>query len=255
MKNILFFFCMLCAVDIFVDTSLFVCVYGAGLFVGIVLFTLRLLRIWKVSGGKNLPTLAEKGDRGLIVVSNHPSLLEPIALIGLFAHWYVFNIKYGPWNMAEAGNFRRGLFRLLEQRIIFVDRKSEASKTAGYLRAKTLLKSGAILLIFPEGGRTYKGKVGEFVVAGNGSKVRPFTKGAASLALQTHAMVVPIWVEGTDKVSPNIATARYLFPRLWRPVKISIGKPIIFPENINVETATHELEKAVLAAGTNHRIN
>jgi 1-acyl-sn-glycerol-3-phosphate acyltransferase len=204
---------------------------------------------------ENLPTLAEKGDKGIVMVSNHPSLLEPIALPALFAHWYFFDMKYGPWNIAETGNFKRGLFRLLEQRIIFVDRKSEESKTRGSLRAKTLLKSGAIILIFPEGGRTCSGKLGEFLVdvnsdgikeKGNRPKIRPFTKGAATLAIQTQAMVIPIWVEGTDKVSPNGKKVRYPFPRFWRKVKIIIGKPVIFPADVSAEAATHELERAVL---------
>ena len=230
-----------------------VCVYIAGLFIGSALFVLRLFRIWKVTGMENLPTLREKGNRGIVIVSNHPSLLEPIILPGIFAHWYFFDMKYGPWNMAETGNFKRGLFRLLEERIIFVDRKSQTSKAHGFLQAKILLESGTIVLIFPEGGRTCSGKLGRFLVDSNSSgteenkpKIRPFTKGAAMLAIQTQAIVVPIWVEGTDKVSPNGKAARYPFPRFWRKVNVAIGRPIVFPADVSAETATHELEKAVL---------
>jgi 1-acyl-sn-glycerol-3-phosphate acyltransferase len=112
------------------------------------------------------------------------------------------------------------------------------------------------MLLFPEGGRTCSGtphigvintclvdRVGE---NGNSPKIRPFTKGAALLAIQTQAMVIPVWVEGTDAVSPNINVVRYPFPRLWKRVTIVIGMPIIFPADAPVETATHELEKAVL---------
>lgn len=228
--------------------------YMVGLFIAGLLSILRLTRIWKVHGTENLPTLTEKGNRGLIMVSNHVSLLEPIALIGLFARWYVFDMKYGPWNIAETANFRRGLFRLLDGRIIFVNRKDKESKRIGYLRAKKLLRDGAVFIIFPEGGRTYKGKNEELISDGGkegaelNGKIRPFAKGAGLLALETEAMVIPVWVEGTDKVSPNMHVARYPLLRLWKPVKIFIGKPIIFAENVSAETATHDLERAVLGA-------
>jgi 1-acyl-sn-glycerol-3-phosphate acyltransferase len=211
--------------------------------------------MWEVTGMENLPTLAEKANRGIIMVSNHQSLLEPIILIGLFGHWYIFNMKYAPWNIAETGNFKRGLFRLVEGRIIFVDRKSEQSKKDGFSKAKSILKSGGIVIVFPEGGRTSSARPGECLIEGvdkngnsseNRPKIRHFSRGAALLAIQTQAMVIPVWVNGTDKVSPNMKVARYRFPRFWRRVTIAIGKPMSFPTDMSVEVATHELEKAVL---------
>jgi 1-acyl-sn-glycerol-3-phosphate acyltransferase len=220
--------------------------YLAGVFIGACLLILRIFKIWKVNGIENIPTLEEKGDRGLILVSNHPSLLEPIALVGLFAHWYIVRPKLGPWNIAETSNFRRGFFRLMKPRLIFVDRNSISSEACAIRQAKTLLESGAVFIIFPEGGRTYRGAKNKFLTGNNNGKIRVFKGGAGFLAIQTQAIVLPVWVQGTDKVVPNIETARYSMMRFWRPVSIKIGKSIDFASSISVEEATRALEKAVL---------
>src|ERR1035437_5712220 len=87
--------------------------YFVGILIGLCLLLLRVLGIWKVKGMENFPTLEQKGGHGLILVSNHPSLLEPIALIGLFMPWYILRPIYGPWNIADTTNYRRGLFHLM----------------------------------------------------------------------------------------------------------------------------------------------
>lgn len=226
-------------------------VYLFGMFIAVCVLLLRVLEIWKIKGVQNFPTRAQKGDRGLIIVSNHPSLLEPIALLALCAHWYVFTLKYGPWNIAETKNFRRGLFRLMEPRLLFVDRKSKLSRFSVLRQATELLQGGAIFLLFPEGGRTSSVSSEQLIVAKNGARIRSFEVGAGFLAIKTKAMVVPVWVEGTDKVSPNRSDARYssLF-RFWKPVTVTIGKPVIFAEGVTAEQATRYLEKTVLDLAT-----
>jgi 1-acyl-sn-glycerol-3-phosphate acyltransferase len=232
----------------------FVPAYCAGVFIAVSLTLLRALRIWKIKGMDNIPTLKEKGDRGLLVVSNHLSLLEPIALIGLFAHWYLFNLKYGPWNIAEKANFKRGLFCLMETRIIFVERGSVSSRVESLRRARAILEDGGIVLVFPEGGRTCSCRPGEKLLMGrNGKVMREFKGGAAHLASHTNAMVLPIWVDGTDRVSPNGRSgsgevARYpFFLRLWRCVDVNIGTPIDDLHGQAEMDATHVLEAAVLS--------
>lgn len=220
--------------------------YFAGIFVGICLIIFRVLRIWKITGMENFPTLKEKRKCGLLLVSNHPSLLEPIALVGLFMSWYIIRPHYGPWNIAEITNFRRGFFRLMTSRIIFIDRNKVSSETRAILRANKLLKSGAVVIMFAEGGRTYRGKEGGFLFSENGNKIRKFKNGVGLLAVRTQAVVLPVWVEGTDKVTPNLDNARYSLPRFWKPVRISIGRPRIFESGSSLEQVTREIERAVL---------
>jgi len=221
--------------------------YFTGIFIGVCILILRAFGIWKVRGMENFPTLEQKGGRGLILASNHPSLLEPITLTSLFLHWYILRPNYAPWNIAEITNYRRGLFRLMGTRLIFVDRKKTLSETRAILLTRKILKSGAVVIIFPEGGRTFKGPADQFRVGKNGKKIRVFKNGVGFLATQTQAMVLPVWVEGTDMVSPNRSLARYpMLLRLWKPVSITIGPPKIFTNGILAEQATGEIERAVL---------
>lgn len=220
--------------------------YFVGISIGLCILILRAFGIWKVRGMENFPTLEQKGKRGLILVSNHPSLLEPITLTSLFVHWYILRPNYAPWNIAEITNYKRGLFRLMGSRLIFVDRKKTSSEARAILLAKKILKSGAVVIIFPEGGRTFKGPADQFRVGKNGKKIRAFQNGVGFLATQTQAMVLPVWVEGTDMVAPNGDIARYPMLRLWKPVSVTIGQPIIFTNGESAEQATHELERAVL---------
>jgi hypothetical protein len=66
-------------------------------------------------------------------------------------------------------------------------------------------------------------------------------------------MVLPIWVDGTDKVSPNgksgsgkVARYPYLL-RLWRHVEVSVGKTIVGLRGLEEKDATDVLEVAVLS--------
>jgi 1-acyl-sn-glycerol-3-phosphate acyltransferase len=84
-------------------------------------------------------------------------------------------------------------------------------------------------------------------VGKNDKKIRVFKNGVGFLATQTQAMVLPVWVEGTDMVAPNRNLARYpILLRLWKPVSITIGRPIIFTADVSAEQATGEIEKVVL---------
>jgi 1-acyl-sn-glycerol-3-phosphate acyltransferase len=227
----------------------FMPVYAVGFVVGVALLVLRFFGIWRIKGMENMPSLQEKGDRGLIVVSNHPSLLEPIALIGLFFSWYLLHpFKYGPWNMPEVKNYRRGVYKLLEQRLVFVDREKKISGGKALVQAIKLLKSGAVFLLFPEGGRTSSAKPDDVLIEKGTRRMRSFEPGAAQLALRTGAIVLPIWVEGTDHASPRLANARLSFPRFWKRVTISIGEKMVVSTDTPEERVTEILQNAVLSA-------
>jgi len=227
----------------------FVPVYIIGCFLGIMLLVLRGLRIWKIEGLENLPTLEEKGDRGLLLVSNHPSLLDPLVLIGFFFPWYAFSpLRYGPWNMAEQKNYRRGLFALMEPRLVFLDRDDPSSGMKSFRKAKGLLEGGSIFILFAEGGRTFKGIPKELILETNGRKIRPFNAGAGLLATQTDAITVPVWIDGTDAVCPNLQVARYTLPRFWKRVRISFGKRMEFADSVRAKEGTGQLQTAVLGA-------
>ena len=80
-------------------------------------------------------------------------------------------------------------------------------------KAIKYLNKGEIVCIFPEGGRTPTGFMGK----ATGS-------GAAVMALETGAPIVPVFIEGTF----DVWSRHKKLPKLNKKVKITIGKPINF---------------------------
>jgi long-chain acyl-CoA synthetase len=79
-----------------------------------------------------------------------------------------------------------------------------------------VLKEGKAICLFPEGGRTFDGKL------------LPFKKGVGILSKELDVPLVPTLIEGTFEVLPRGA----IRPRL-KKIKVTFGKPI-YPEEINV---------------------
>jgi glycerol-3-phosphate dehydrogenase (NAD(P)+) len=146
----------------------------------------------------------------VIIASNHRSFLDPF-VIGTMARrpmYYVakremFTARWRSWVLSALGAFP-------------VDRGT--GDAAMIETAKAILERGDILLMFPEGTRTRPGPLG---------KPR---RGAARLALETGAPVVPVAVIGTEAVR-----------RGWRirphKVRIRAGLPLRFPRVENPSLA------------------
>lgn len=210
-------------------------------------------------------------EEKLIIVSNHPSLLEPVVLplMGfpwmnfpwVFSPvWYRFKFCLGwfrelqkefslqekliPANVPDKQNFYEPPYWRLFQGInIPVDRNGGAHGRIGTIMAlKEILESGGRVLIFPEGTRTFKAIKKSRITSANSRELGKLRDGAAWLALKTNARILPIWVEGTDKVLPN---NKLPLPRLWHRIIIKIGNPFIVQGDTRKE-ATLEITQALL---------
>jgi len=200
----------------------------------------------------------------LIIVSNHPSLLEPwvIPLIGfpwmnfpwLFSPlWFKIRLslswfrelrkefslprKLIPANVPDKDNFydpsHLRLFRVIN---VPVDRKGGMqSRTITVLGIKRVLENGGRVLIFPEGTRTFKAVDKSKISSAKGKKLGRLKDGAGWLALKTGAKILPIWVDGTDKVLPN---NKWPFPRVWHQITIKIGNVFSVHEYTRQEATT-----------------
>jgi len=154
-------------------------------------------------------------EGAVIIASNHRSFLDPF-VIGTMARrpmYYVakqemFTRPWRSWVLSSLGAFP-------------VERGT--GDAAMIETATAILERGDILLMFPEGTRTRPGPLG-----------KP-KRGAARLALQTGAPVVPVAVIGTEAVR-----------RGWRirphKVRIRAGRPLRFPR---VESPSPALAGAV----------
>ena len=211
-------------------------------------------------------------EEKLIIVSNHPSLLEPVLLPFMGFPWmnfpWVFSsqwsrIKFSlrwfsrlrkelalpkkliPANVPDRQNFfDYGFWRLFQGINIPVDRNGKPQDRISTISAlKDVLEDGGRVLIFPEGGRTFKAVQNSRFKSIGGKEVGKLKHGAAWLAINTDARVLPIWIEGTDRVLPN---NKLPLPRLWHRITIKIGKPFLISGS-GREEATSEIRQALLA--------
>ena len=174
----------------------------------IIRFIMTILFRPKIYGLENLP------DSGpVIIASNHISNFDP-PLIACFIP------SQRPVNyMAKDELFFNAFMRWLWKNLhAFPVKRGMADRNA-IRTAISILQSGNIVGLFPEGTRSKTGKLG---------KPEP---GIAMIAIKAKAVIVPCALAGTNR----IFTRGCLFPQL----SMSLGKPIIF-ECVKADKATIE---------------
>ena len=250
------------------ETRFLVVNYFLGPTLGILICLLEASGRLKFVHFERFPIWGEK----LIIVSNHPSLLEPVILPLIGFPWmnfpWVFSLKWSriklslswfkelqreftlqkkliPVNVPDKKNFYGPLYlRLLQGANVSVDRNGRPQRRMSTVSAlRKILENGGRVLIFPEGGRTFKAIEKSTVGNTNGKQLGKLKDGAAWLALKTNARILPIWVDGTDRVLPN---NKFPLPRLWRKMTIILGHPFLVREDTRQE-ATFEITQSLLA--------
>lgn len=225
--------------------------YIVGTIVGGSVFLLRILGRIKITHWERFPKYSRNPElfkRGLIVVSNHPSLLEPLLVAGLFFTQYLIHpFKLSPWNIPEEKNYKNVWWRWAKSRIIWVSRGSPEKARKTFIKVKNVIDSGGIVILFPEAGRTFKRKK---LYSEKGKAIAFLQEGIGLLIRKTEAPVLFIWVEGSDNFFPNTLwvdenTSKFSFPRLWKIITIKIGDTIIF-EKKSKEELTQEVAAKLL---------
>ena len=175
----------------------------------------KLFRI-KVFGSENIPK-----HTSYIVASNHRSHLDPPVLNACFPEPLVF--------LAKEDLFKPPIGWILKHmRAIPLKRSSEDIDTLG--KVISLLENGCPVAIFPEGTRA---RPGEFL--------RP-KPGVGLLAIKSKAPVVPVLIEGTDKVFPRGSK----IPKPLYPIQVYIGKPLTFPDLPDKPAGYKEVARTVM---------
>ncbi|MDD4879022.1 MAG: lysophospholipid acyltransferase family protein [Candidatus Omnitrophica bacterium] len=174
----------------------------------------RIFFCLKVKGAENIPA-----EGKFIIAANHSSYLDPVAIgaaVPRQIKWIVRKDVYDVWWLkplfASTGMIREN---------------GSVGKAIG------LLGKGEVLGVFPEGSRSYDGRLG----AGK--------RGAAIMALKSGAPVIPCAVKGAFKAYPRSA----VFPRPC-PVEIIIGKAIEHvkaddPDNRTIDSALAGIMAAI----------
>ena len=159
-----------------------------------------LVRV-KVSGRKNIDP-----KTSYVFVANHQGAFDIFSIYGYLNHNFKWMMKkellkfpvVGP-SCAAAGH-------------IFVDNSSPSAIRRTMEKAERTLQDGMSLVVFPEGSRTFTGKMGKF------------HKGAYQLAMEFGLPVVPVTIDGAFEVMPRTT----ILPH-WGTIKLTIHKPVTPP--------------------------
>jgi len=217
-------------------------IYTIGLLLGLFLYLLRILEWVKIEHWERFP----KRRKRVLVVSNHPSLLEVVLVPVLFFRDYILHpFNFSPWNVPDKKNYYdRWYWAWAKIRLVPIDREDDREAFRALRRIKKILDFGGIVILFPEGGRTFKGKT--FFTSDKGKKLRILKEGIGWLILKTNPLIVPVWIDGVEKVLPNKPDKLYhCIPRFWKGVTVKIGEPIHI-EDKKKEEITQEIALILL---------
>lgn len=173
---------------------------------------------------------------GMLILSNHPSLIETLVLPALFWPKFWARPSMVPISTPDEGNFMEA--KLFDSKIkklvksfmqsvptIPIDRSNTLRAGKGMMRIKQSLDSGKTPLLFPEGGRTGKEKNPENLREYEGRFIRRFQPGIAAMLKKTENpfILLPVWIEGAEKVLP-INSRMPSFGR-GKKIRIHFGTP------------------------------
>jgi 1-acyl-sn-glycerol-3-phosphate acyltransferase len=139
-----------------------------------------------------------------IFVSNHQSMLD----IAVMFQALPVNLRY--ILKAELKKVPLIGWYSWAMGMVFVDRRDTVRAKASLARAGELIRGGASIIAFPEGTRSR-----------DGGQILPFKKGVFVTALHAGVPVVPVSVEGAQKVLPSDG-----FRVRPGEVRVKVGKPI-----------------------------
>jgi 1-acyl-sn-glycerol-3-phosphate acyltransferase len=260
--------------------NIFIFIYVVGTICGLYICLLEVFGRIRFNSYARLPFWEGK----LILASNHPGWLDVVIIPMLYFPWWFREILVGikelslwplkiikqesnsdiftkyfkdiPVSTADKHNLRHfGWF--LEGWNIFINRREgEVRERSSALKsAVDILNNNGRIVIFPGGGRDFKAEEngdGIYDIKTRQLILRRPKRGIGWVVKRTGATIVPIRLEGTDKVLPNKANERLLpflrferyILRIWSPIVIRVGKPLKFPIGTKVEVV---LEKYIEA--------
>lgn len=165
-----------------------------------VCLALTLVRV-KVEGRENISK-----STSYVFVANHQGAYDIFAVYGYLNHDFRWMMKKGLRKFPVIGAACAAAGH------IFVDNSSTSAIRHTMEKAEKVLANGTSLVIFPEGARTFTGKM------------RPFKKGAFQLAMEFSLPVVPVTIDGSFEVLPRTS----IIPH-WGTIKLTIHPAVAPP--------------------------
>jgi 1-acyl-sn-glycerol-3-phosphate acyltransferase len=190
----------------------------------------RVLYRFKVTGDEHIPTTG-----AAIMISNHVSYVDAVLLMAASPRPIRFIMDHRIFAIPVLG----WLFKLGKAIPIAPQKENPAAYERAFAEARQVLAAGDLLAIFPEGGITRDGSLGEF-------------KGGIMKVLQTNPVpVVPmaltnLWGSYFSRVEKGTAMARPFRRGLFSPVGLSVAPAL--PAAAVSPQLLHQRVGALLAA-------
>jgi hypothetical protein len=162
-----------------------------------------------------------------VFVANHQGAYDIFSIYGYLRHNFRWMMKASLRKIPFVG------YACEVSKQIYVDKSSATALKHTMERAEQMLSNGMSIVVFPEGARTYTGKVGSF------------KRGAFSLAQEFRLPIVPITIDGAYKVLPRTSK----WPH-WGHIHLTIHKPIVpdSAEGHDMPKAMAQSREAILSA-------
>lgn len=187
----------------------------------LVQFITRLLTlVWgvRVFGQVHIPKTG-----GALIASNHQSYFDPALVVVGSNRPLHFVARH---NLFKLRLFLLGrLFGILIRSLYAFPLERRRFSSQGVREAIRQLRKGKLLLVFPEGTRTFNGQVGDL------------KSGIIALAQRARVPIVPVLVDGAFEAWPRHSR----FPKRWYPIRVNYGTPVI----IDPKSSPDQLSKLV----------
>lgn len=238
------------ALSLLEAAALLLLAYPAGLLVGLFLLAGELLGRVRILHKERFPN--PKSLQKMVLVSNHPAIIDPFLIAYLLFRYYAWHpLKHAPLIVADRLNFYdKWWFMPFRPVMVPVDRQDKRKQAIAFLKIRKAIDQGRIIIIFPEGGRTFKGESGWLYCEKgnntNGGRIRPLKGGVGLLVQKTEATIMPVAIVGSHKVVPNSKKRLWTRFNFWESLIINVGEPIDMPSGASREDVTEKLTLSLL---------
>lgn len=170
----------------------------------------KLIWIKEVRGLENIP------QGNFILASNHQSHWDQVTNAFLCVPRKFTYLGQVDKYTGFEGFLRNFLYTLAG--VIPINRLDPESKKKALEKCVERLKKGEILIMYPEGTRTRTGEI---------LSPKP---GIGKIYLKTQVPILPVAIKGNFEILPPSSS----FPKFKKIVKINVGKPLEFKEEIEI---------------------
>lgn len=141
---------------------------------------------------------------GYVFVANHQGAYDIFSIYGYLNHNFRWMMKSTLRTIPFVG------YACEKSHQIYVDNSSPRATRTTMERAEAVLRSGISVVVFPEGSRTFDGRM------------HPFKRGAFRLAQEFNLPVVPVTIDGAYAVMPRTARLPH-----WGHITLTIHAPVV----------------------------